>query len=499
MESSPSLVQKKSMRRTASTKQMNKDTTTASQTHQTPISKAPEAKPHVEEPTSHAEAEMMRGLPKPKVATSEDHKMYSSICTYNEKLFGPVTSHLAIMGAPVATSVINSFHAGEVRTNLGKMTKKFAESVVSLFEEGPSYKTQFASQWSHMVSEMAQKTTFELQGFGVLFSYMFFQVVTGQAKFELVDDRVKELELELARLKKAKGMAATTEAECQTDVTGDVVRLSDMDCTPQKPQRGSRVSTMGLGIAGEAAGLTLEISTVTDGYDDNDEDGDPAMENGAAGGEATLQAKPPSQRGSLDGNRKPNPHLREAAIEKMLRKPSMTNRLAPVHRHYSVSDATLQKVRVGQPALGNATPRLGLAAAGNTSGHTTTKQLSPEKAKARAAAAAGHQEYGDEVEEVVSIFPPGPTSTGASKMPFPAVNGLSWKDFWNSKEKKKLQMKLGLSEPPQDFSDRDAASYGHHIIKIKDEFLGTTAPLSARIFRPMQPLIEERSSANDYM
>jgi hypothetical protein len=498
---------KKSIRRTAGMKSMSSSNrkeddsvnpigpNQSSMTHKTPIEVS-------EESSSPAETEMLRGLPKPKVATAEEHRLYSAICTYNEKLFAPMTSHIVVLGAPQGASVVNSFHAGEVRTSLGKMTKKFAEAVIGLFEEGPSYKTQFASQWAHLLSESAQRNTFELQGFGPLFSYLFFHVVTAQAKFEAVDSRLTKVEQELASLK--NGTIQRVESECQTDLSGDVASLADVDCTPQKPQHGS-LALLGGSVSGRyEPNETLDTSAVppegevmaadgtvtqhrvdhSGGYD--------SLSNTAAG--SNFPVKPPNRKSGG------GPHVREEAIERMLqRKP--TNRLEPVRRQHPVSDSNLKDMRVGQPpGVGNRSPRPGLASVKSrpTSEPTAASGHGLGMEKKQRPEAMEWGVSGGEGEEEPSIFQSMSGAAGPGvKLPFSSVNGLAWKEFWNNKEKKKLQQKMGLADPPKDFSEKDASHYGHQIIKIKDDFLGTTGSLTARILRPAQPTIEDRPEARE--
>jgi hypothetical protein len=431
---------------------------------------------------------MLKDLPRPKVATVEQHRQYAAICNFGaDRIFAALTSHILVLGAPPGESVLNSFHAGGTRSNLGKITKRFADAVVSLFDEGPHNLAQFPSQWPFLVAEYAQKHTFELQGFGPLFSFIFFHVVTAQAKYEESESRIRMLEKEIASLRGGKVLLAE---EVQTDLAGDVVSIASLaaDCTPQKPDGGTPVplalSEMPV-VEQDAMIDTSAVPMIGVGGSSLV----PSSAYGRGGAcEGVLAVHPPAS--SSKGRR-----VREDAIERMLqRKPQVLHRLEPVGRRHPHSEATVQQVRIGRPAAGNRSPRPGAAcgvdqtlmrlAEGPSTDAVLRKSYTGSN---RGACEEDKDESSPHIFQTTALNATvcSGMPAGTKAPPFTMVNGQPWKDFWAQKEKKKLQLKMGLAGPPADFSESDAANYGHQILKIKDEFLGTTAPLSARILRPV--------------
>lgn len=100
------------------------------------------------------------------------------------KLFCTPASDVIIAGSPSASSVVNAFEAASVHSELGKMLKSFASASVDLFVKGPESVTDFAEKWiAQMSGNSAQKYLYELQGFGTLFSFLYYQVVQARKKY----------------------------------------------------------------------------------------------------------------------------------------------------------------------------------------------------------------------------------------------------------------------------------------------------------------------------
>ena len=477
-----------------------------SQTHKTKI----------DDSSTPAEAEQMNDLPKPKVASAADHRLYASICSMEDLLFAPMTSHINILGAPNGSTVVNNFHAGEVRTNLGKTLKKFADAVVSLFEDGPMSQVEFASSWSQTLADTCPRYTFELQGLGPLFSFLFFHCVTAQAKFEASESRAKSLETQLHQLASSTSTTAqrsNSSADVGVQSTPAIdEKDSAIERTPQKPESTTVTELGALRTPSSAAPLeTLDTTPLPQGAQTCQGTGSAAnigsdelsvsqqyvqhtvsqQDKAASSTAANMQlvssgpARPTGEKPAKSTPRGAQRH--EAAVEKMLQRKQ--HRLVPMPMQVPASaDGTVPMMMVtNSPATSGAQNREPRAK------QHIFKQHQQQQSTMRPVTvadpllppSAGHHHSTDVPEDVA-------TTTGGKVVPFASVNGQDWKEFWSMKEKKKMQQKLGLSEPPQDFSNRDVAEYGHQIIKMKDEFLGTTTPLTARGLRSSQVMIEDR-------
>jgi hypothetical protein len=100
------------------------------------------------------------------------------------KLFCTPASDVIIAGSPSASSVVNAFEAASVHSELGRMLKSFAAATVDLFVKGPESVLDFAEKWiAQMSSSSAQKHLYELQGFGTLFSFLFYQLIQARKKY----------------------------------------------------------------------------------------------------------------------------------------------------------------------------------------------------------------------------------------------------------------------------------------------------------------------------
>lgn len=99
------------------------------------------------------------------------------------KLFSSPGSEVIVAGSPSATSVVNGFEGGSVHSELGKALKIFATALVDLFAKGPHSVVDFFDKWPAVLQSAQQKYSFELQGFGPLLSFVFFQVVQSRKKY----------------------------------------------------------------------------------------------------------------------------------------------------------------------------------------------------------------------------------------------------------------------------------------------------------------------------
>ncbi|ORC91374.1 uncharacterized protein TM35_000063790 [Trypanosoma theileri] len=88
------------------------------------------------------------------------------------------SSFLVSQGSPSHLRVLGSFVAAATHSELGKMLEWFANAVVGLFVDGVKSGVDFPQQWEESLQQqpVLAKHMFELQGFGVLFSYLLCQL-----------------------------------------------------------------------------------------------------------------------------------------------------------------------------------------------------------------------------------------------------------------------------------------------------------------------------------
>ncbi|KAH9598204.1 hypothetical protein LSM04_007085 [Trypanosoma melophagium] len=100
----------------------------------------------------------------------------NSICTQT-------SNFLVSQGSPSHLRVMSSFVAAAAHSELGKMLEWFARAVVGLFVDGVKTGVAFPQQWEESIQQhpILAKHMFELQGFGVLFSYLLCQLAAVEA------------------------------------------------------------------------------------------------------------------------------------------------------------------------------------------------------------------------------------------------------------------------------------------------------------------------------
>lgn len=158
------------------------------------------------------------------------HKGASDALKANtSKLFSTPSSEVIIAGSPSASSVVNGFEAASVHSELGRMLKTFASATVDLFVKGPEGLVDFPEKWMEsMSSNTAQKFLYELQGFGTLFSFLYFQVVQARKKYldalkkALLPDSVEAIDALMSTLATVREMLLQPPEEAESSEDGSV-------------------------------------------------------------------------------------------------------------------------------------------------------------------------------------------------------------------------------------------------------------------------------------